>query len=450
MNYKNSQQFWKNLPSHGTIWTAAVAAGVYGIIVVLLDLAIAHRFGTGQQAATFQASFFVLTFLTSVISGGAVFGAFVPIYVRLAKNSKSNDARTFSTHAGLRLGLWLMVAAMIVGATSPILFKIIASGFTGRHQDELVLVTRLMLPMLIGHGLASVLVAVLLSIGRVGLAQLSPALLPLCALAGYPLWNEHVGARILAIGFVAGALLQTVLLYAALRRWHAEPLWARRDAAISACVREFFHAYSITAVAHVLSSCIFLANQAIAGALSAKDWSVFSYATRLPMLAMAFLTTVAVNLLLPYFSVLVQEGGLRGAWHKVIYIGKWIMIVLIPIALLWAGSADWLVKILYVHGAFSLDDAAIVANVQRLFVLQIPLNMFGIVCWRMHNALERGRPLVFASLGALAIDLVVALPASQVMGVPGIAMAHTIAIAVWAAALFVGLWAQKGKALPGV
>jgi peptidoglycan biosynthesis protein MviN/MurJ (putative lipid II flippase) len=101
--------------------------------------------------------------------------------------------------------------------------------------------------------------------------------------------------------------------------------------------------------------------------------------------------------------------------------------------------SGWIISIVYARGEFNDADAALVANVQRAFVLQVPFYVVGIFCWRMLNALGEWKPLLLATLPALVLDIAVVSKLASEYHSIGVAGSYTLSIVVWALILFLAL-----------
>ena len=405
-----------------------------------MDAAIAQRYGTGAQAAVYQAAYIIPTVLIGMFSGGAILGAFVPTFIRLGGQQRQPEAEVFlKSTAGLVLAVLIPLVVMLMGAT-PQLVAAVASGFdsTGRNQVEQTL--RLMLSMLFLHGIAYVYCSALVSIGRVGLANLAPLLIPLAGLATYPWWAAQNGAELIAIGYVLGTLLMAVGLGFRLRldgfrvlptRPGRSPEW-----------KSFLNTYAISSLAYAALSALLLVNQAFAGSLSSRDLATFSYGVKLVLLALAFFTVIVNSVALPHFSSMTGRLDHAGIWRYARVFLFQAFIVASLAAMLWMFFAGRIVDAVYARGEFTAADAELVADVQRIFVLQVPFYVVGIFCWRMLNALDNWKPLLAASLVALSLNLTAVLYLKLNYGVSGIAAAHTMSVAIWALILFFSLRAQ--------
>ena len=413
---------------------------IYGVGLVLMDVAIAHRYGTGTQAAVYQAAYLIPTVLIGMLSGGAIFGAFVPVFIRLGGQRHLPEAEEFlRSSAGLVLAI-LIPLVMLLMVFAPVLSVGVASGFDQAGRQEVTNTLRLMLPMLVPHGLAFVYGGALVSIGRVGLANLTPLLIPLTGLATYPWWGADNGAELIAIGYLLGAFFLSMVMGLRLRLdgFRAAPARPVRSPEWKA----FLHSYVMTAMAYAALSALLLVNQAVAGSLSSRDLAAFSYGTKLVLLALAFFTTIVNSVALPHFSSIASRLDREEIWPYVRSFALRAFMLASLGTLLWAFLANLIVDVVYARGEFTAADVALVADVQRVFVLQVPFYVVGVFCWRMLNALGKWKPLVMASLSALVMDITVVSWLASEYNVPAIAMAHAFSIAAWALILLSALRAR--------
>lgn len=412
-------------------------AGIYGISLILMDVAIAHRYGTGTQAAVYQAAYMIPTLLIGMFSGGAVLGAFVPIFIRLGGQSRQAAADLFlRSTAGLLLTILTPLAALLIWA-APLLAETIASGFSLAERKELINTLRLMLPMLVPHAVAYVYYSALVSIGRVGAANTGPLLIPAVGMATFPWWNDHNGAPLIAVGYLVGSILLAVMTGWRLRLdgFRVTPALSTRSPESGVFLRD----YLTTGMALATLAVLLLVSQVFAASLSARDLAAFSYGTKLVLLALAFLTTIINSVALPHFSSLVASVGRLETWLHLRQLTIRVFVLASIGSLLWILLSGWIVSIVYARGEFNDADAALVANVQRAFVLQIPFYVVGILCWRMLNVLREWKPLLLATFPALMFNIGVISKLTSDYHVIGIAGSYTLSIAIWALILFVAL-----------
>lgn len=110
-----------------------------------------------------------------------------------------------------------------------------------------------------------------------------------------------------------------------------------------------------------------------------------------------------------------------------------------------------LVALAFEHGEFTPDVTAQVVEVQRLYLLQLPGAVLGILFMRLLNAARWNGFLTVVGISNFAINLVVDLILIRVYGLRGLAMSSALvattsclmmgtATAVWFA------WARRGLA----
>lgn len=426
---------------------SAGGAAAYGVALIAMDVLIAHRYGLGGQAAVFQAAYQVPSTLIAILSGGAILGTLIPLVSRSIHQpdiARTNDI--LARVAGFILVTQsLAVLAMVLFA--PQIVAAVASGFTPALQYEVVSVLRWLLPLLLLNGLASIGISTLLAAQRVVLANLAPALMPLAGMATWWFWDDH-GARWIAWGYLAGTTLQIAVLAIHLHRDRLAflpPVWPRGEA-----VRTFMHTFMATALAHAALSAVLLVNTAIAGSLSARDLVTFIYGGKLVLLALAFLTSLMNNVGLPYLAHLAQQGDLALFRQRLRHILRLAALGGSVVALVWVLLAGWLIELLYARGEFSAEDVAAVVEVQRIFVLQAPFYLVGVVCWRTLNVIGEWRPLLLASLVALLVDVVAAAVLTPLYHSSGVAAAYCLSMVAWAAMLLLALRQRTKGELQGL
>jgi putative peptidoglycan lipid II flippase len=447
-----------DLPAFSLKRTALISGAgsvAYGMCLLLMDIVLANRYGTGPQVAIYQASYIIPALLFGVFSGGAILGAFVPIFVRLAGQSRRMEAEVFLRSSAAALLIVLTPTIILLMWVAPQLTPLITAGFEANERSEATNALRLMLPVLVPHAVAYVYCSVLVSTGRVGFANLGPLVIPLAGIATSPWWGEHNGAELIALGYLIGVILFALLAGRRVRLdgFRVTPIPpARSNEWIF-----FLRAYASTGVAHAVFAVLFFVSQGAAASLSAADLAVFSFGTKLILLALAFVTTIGNNVLLPHFSSLLMKNGRLQTWPSIRNFALLAFLLSSLGSLLWLLLSNWIVTLVYARGEFSNEDIVSVANVQRVFVLQAPFYLLGVFSWRMFNAINEWKPLLLAALLALLFNLSFSCNLSFLFNlsfaewfarkfnlaeVTGITAGYSAAIALWSLILFACLRAR--------
>jgi putative peptidoglycan lipid II flippase len=172
------------------------------------NMVIARQFGIGAELDAFYAAFKLPDFLFTVVAGGALATAFIPVFATFLSNDDLDGAwRLVSAITNLAV-LVVSGLAVIAAVTAPWLVEhVIAPGFDVSQQAETVALMRLVLASTVIFAISAVQSSVLHGFKHFLLPALAPIVYPLGVMAGAlwltPMW----GIRGLAVGAVIGAAL---------------------------------------------------------------------------------------------------------------------------------------------------------------------------------------------------------------------------------------------------
>ncbi|HWQ13181.1 MAG TPA: murein biosynthesis integral membrane protein MurJ [Roseiflexaceae bacterium] len=200
------------------------------------------QFGAGMEASAYYAAFRLPDTLFSLIAGGALSSAMIPVLlgVRLQEGEAAGERL-------VRLVLTTLMAAfaalvLLAEVLAPVFVRnVLAPGFDEPTAALTVSLTRLMLiqPLILAVG--SVATAVLNSRNQFALTALSIASHNIALLAGITAARLVPGLGIYgpALGVVGGGVLQVAILLPGLaaRGFRFRPLWAPFDARLREIVR---------------------------------------------------------------------------------------------------------------------------------------------------------------------------------------------------------------------
>ncbi len=413
----------------------AAVSGLVGIALLLQESALAYRFGVDDQFAAFQVAFLWISLLWNVLAGGTLLQVLVPTHV-WARTRFGADTATASLGA---LFGWLLSAMVILSVALaiavPVLYASPLGGLNASVARLSGLLFVLMTPTFVMQTLAAIAQAHLNIEGRFALAAFTPIFSPLAAIAATLWFAKDLGVLATAGGIVAGQFLQASVLLVALRR--QQPIRLRGISLLAnlPAVRTFFASYGMLVAAALLLSGVFWVDQAAAAHQGPQAIAQLAYANR-PVFLFAALATVAVaNVALPGFTEdasrknhqLLRRQLARG----IFWIGATSAIAL-P---LWGLFAPEVVGLLYQRGAFTQEDTASVAILQRWALAQVPFYLIAVLAWRMLNALKANGVVMAATGACCAVNAALVIPLSEIFGVPGIFAGTTAAFALWSLVL---------------
>jgi putative peptidoglycan lipid II flippase len=419
----------------------------YGIALFLADILIAYRYGTGSQAVILQSAIIVSTLLIGMWSGGAIIGAFVPMFVRLGGDTKEADALAFM-RSSLSVVLLVMLPLLAVTAlATPHITAFLASGFTPQERAGVGDTLLLLLPMVLMHCLAYVYYSVMISIGRPGFANFMPLLIPVAAMASFPLWGASNGSTVIALGYNFGAFCMLVVLAFKLKNLGFSVLPARPYATQENA--DFTRIYLVSSLAYAALAGVLIVSQATVARLSSTDFAHFSYAIKLVLLGTAFYTSILNSVVFPKLTKILLHLKPEEQWQLIArsLAGSFVL-GSVATAFLYL-SSELIVELLYFRGDFSAADVAPVSHLQKLFALQIPFYFPGMLCWRLLNNSTSTTPLVIISTLAILMNAALSWYLVPIYQVEGGVMAYVAAIALWSALLTVALrWTVLNSKIP--
>ncbi|MBL8860164.1 MAG: murein biosynthesis integral membrane protein MurJ [Planctomycetes bacterium] len=204
------------------IWGASILLS--RVIGLVREGVIGRTLGAEAQGDLYATAFVVPDFLNYLLAGGALSIVFIPIFgAYLARGEEERASQAFSVVANFLLVL-LGVATAALWLAMPALAPIAAPGFTAAQLDDLVWLSRIVLPAQVFHVVGGLLSASIQARDRHAL----PALAPLVYTLGIIVGGLVGGASAGPYGFAWGALAGSVLgpfalpLYGALKyglRW---------------------------------------------------------------------------------------------------------------------------------------------------------------------------------------------------------------------------------------
>ena len=406
--------------NHKRIATGAVWIGLFVLAAKLCaaarEIAIAWRYGISAEVDAYQIALTVTTWLPMTLAGVAAL-VLVP---RLVALHRRGGGRGFIGE--------LNGAALLVGAALALLTWIGAPFATGLVAGTLPEPTRRLAESL---AVQMAPIALLIVVGGYFAARLQARehyaysftdaapplaialfvlLAPADSAAAPLLWGTLLGYLVYALWLARMTAVADPPL-GGLRFRHASDQW-----------RLVYGSLLTMGAGQFLLNATLPVDQAFAATLGEGAVSTLGYVNRITTLITSFGFVVFARALLPVLSGTVAEGDHELGRRQAI---KWAWAMAGVAA---AGTAiGWLlaplgVRILFERGAFGADDTAVVSEVLRYALLQLPPFFAGIVLVQYYAATNRFRAIL--AINFLALLAKAAMNALLVgpMGVSGIAV----------------------------
>jgi putative peptidoglycan lipid II flippase len=169
-----------------------------------------------------------------------------------------------------------------------------------------------------------------------------------------------------------------------------------------------------------------ITDQAMAAMLPAGAVSALNYGNKLPAVVIVLISGAIGTAVLPYFSRMIAAGDWRGAYRTYKTFARLLFYTTLPLAVVLIVYSRPIIKMVFVHGAFSESAGQTVTYVQMCLLLEIPFYTVGILAVRMIAALKRTMILVWGSAISLVLNIVLNYILMQIFGISGIALATSL------------------------
>jgi len=394
---------------------------------LLRNMLIARQFGLGAELDAYYAAFKLPDLLFTIVAGGALTTAFIPVFVQLLTTEGVMSAwRLASAFTNL---VFLAIAALAIPMAflSPWLVRaVIAPGFPAPLQDETAALMRLILLSTVIFGVSSVQTGALHGFKHFWLPALAPVVYPLGTILGavwlVPLW----GIRGLALGAVIGACMHLIVKIPALLHHHFR-WWPVLDV----------HAMAVRQVAilfgpRVLDLGVFhltmlattnLASRLGAGSVSALEWGWDAMQIPETIIGTAF-GLVA----LPTLADMAARGDLRGLRNMLAGALRLVLALALPAACALIMLGQPLLQLLYQRGAFDAAATEAVYIALRFYALGLVAHVCLELVARAFFARQDTITPLFLATGSATFNILLGILLMTPLGHGGLALANSLAV----------------------
>ncbi len=413
----------------------AAAAGLFRNAV------IASSFGIGSQLDAYYAAFKLPDLLFTVVAGGALATAFIPVFADYTARGDQGDGHTGReaawrfTAAVLNWVVLIVISlALLAAILAPLLVRhLIAPGFDPQQQFETAAVMRIVLVSTVIFGISAVLGSALNGLKHFLLPALAPAVYPLGIAAGALWLTPTMGVRGMAAGAVAGSLLHLLIKVPALIRYGFRwtPVLHPGDGSLRRVAILMGPRVLDLGVFHLtLLATTNLASRLGGGSISALEWGWD--AMQLPE---TIIGTAFGLVAFPTFAGMAASGNRDGLRRTLGESLRTVLALAVPAAAGLVLLGRPLLALLYQRGEF---DAAATEGVYRALRMYA-LGLAGHSCLELAARAyfaekDTVTPLLLAA-GSAILNIILAILLMAPLGYPGLALANSIAITLEVLAL---------------
>ena len=418
-------------------WTHIVrntllVAGSFGLAAVaglVRNMVIAQQFGLGAELDAYYAAFKLPDLLFTIVAGGALATAFIPVFADVLANEGRMAAWRLAAAITNMVVLVVLAFATLTAIFAPWLVEnLIAPGFNPSQQAETVSLMRIVLFSTLVFGISSVQSGVLHGFKHFLLPALAPAIYPAGVIVGAVWLSPTYGIHGLAWGAVLGAVLHLLikipaLLYYGLRWWPVLDL--RRETVQQVLVLMGPRVIDLGVFHLTLLATTNLASRLDAGSVSAIEWGWD--AMQLPE---TIIGTAFGLVAFPTLAQLAAQKKIAELRHTLAETLRAIIALTVPAAcgLILLGRP--MLALLYQRGAFTAEATEAVLIALQFFALGLVGHACLEVAARAFFAQKDTITPLFVAIGSAVGNILLGILLMGWLGHGGLALANSIAISL--------------------
>jgi putative peptidoglycan lipid II flippase len=403
--------------------------------------AIAYALGASTVAGVYAYANETPNIFYELLLGGILTATLLPLFVRNLADGDEEATNAIVTVAAVAL---LVITALGM-LFAPLIVRIYTLNVDGPNQDaQRDLATdwlRCFMPQIFFYGLTALATALLNARRRFAAAAFAPILNNIVVIAMFLSLPHLVDGRItvdrvlddrqlllyIGLGTTAGIAAMALALWPALR--HAgvrlRPLFAWRHAAVNTMLRLSGWTVGYVIVNQIaLWVVLVLANGKSAGAFVYLSAYAFF---QLPHGLFAVSITTAIQ---PDLASTFVSGNWTGFRYRFARGLRLILTLMIPATALYLGLAQPIVAALLQRGAFTAADTVRVSDTLTAFAVGLPAFSIYLYTLRSFYSMQDTRTPFLLNCLENALNIVGALLLYPAMGIPGLALAFSLAYTI--------------------
>lgn len=413
-------------------WTAifmVVATVCAKLLGMLRDVLLANGYGTTMSAVAFDTASRLPILIFDFVIGGVITASFIPVFNELLVKKGKDDALKFANlYVNVILVITLAISALGVLLASP-LVTFLAPDISVETHALAVTLTRLMFPMIIFTGLAFSFVGILQSFGKFLLPAVISLVSNLIMVLYFLTLDSRFGIWGLSVAMVLGWAVQAVIQMPS-----AHSMGFRFKPTLRFCnpylKKSLLMALPILVSTWVQPFCNLLNIRFASSIDGGSAITAIGYANRLYIVIVGVFSFVATNLLFPFLSKAEAQGEREESRRIANMSIRLLMLVILPITVGIFVLALPVCTLIYERGAFTAQDSQVTAQALACFTLGMPFYAVNEVYTKKFFSMQNTLYPMISALCAIAANFVSLYFLAPALGVRGIALSGTVAVAV--------------------
>lgn len=396
---------------------------------------LSAEFGTGSAYDAFTAANQLPEVFVTLISGGALAAAFIPVYSAYLTSQRSKQAAQLA-------GSILTLVVAVLGAISAVgiilapwlVRHVLVPDFSPEQQALTASLMRIILLQTTLFGISGVLSSILNAHQHFALPAFAPVALDLGYFYGLFVLVPDMGIAGLAWGTVLGGVLHIMIQVPALLyyRFRYTPQIVTSLAGVREVVRLMVP--RIATLGSVQIADLFIIR--LASGLAAGNTSAYFIGYQLMQLPETLLGTAIALVVFPTMAELFNAGDIEGLKSVSMNALRIIWTLTFPAAVGLVLLGQPAIQFLFEAGAFTGESTRLVYGILLFFSFRVIAESSLEILARLFYAQHDTRTPMFVALAWLALNIGLAYPFAGAYGARGLALASTIAFTLQSLALY--------------
>lgn len=406
-NEKRTRDIWRST------LIVMIAFGVAKVISLAQTVIIASVFGVGTEWDSFVTANRIPELIFTLIAGGALAHAFIPIFSSYLAREDQDGAWTLASHVINFIFTVTTTVSAIAFLIAPWLVKnVVAPGFDAVATQQTVELMRILLLSTMIFSVSGIVMGILQSHNHFLLPAIAPIMFDVGILLGVMFLMPSMGVHGIALGAVLGAALHLLIQVPGLIRYKArwKPELGLKDPQMWRVIRLMLPRVGGLGV----FSLNFLVMNNIASRLGPGSVSALDWGWRLMQIPQTLIGTAMGTVIFPTLAALSEVGDETGKRNYMSGALRFITVASIPsaVGLIFVGRP--LISLLE-RGAFDASASAFVYSTLQFFALGLIVHSALEVLARSFYADKDTLTPLYAALGGALINLVGSVVFSNVL-----------------------------------
>jgi putative peptidoglycan lipid II flippase len=395
---------------------AALSFGALSVLAKLVGLlkevVIASRFGVSHALDIYLMGMVFIAVPVSILVV-AMQSTLIPELVDKEEQAAARLlGRTLKFAAAM-----LVIALPIWLALLPLTIKTIQPAADPTHLDQLHRTCLWLIPYYFFLGINCLLYGALQARRVFWPNALLPGVFHLTILTALTLVSQ-AEIKVMLAGTAMGTMIETGILFVILRRAN---LLTIRDTSGAGLLHVMKLALPLM-LGGVVFSFAPAIEQMLAYRLGSGAVSLLNYGNKLPSSLSGLLLTAISVVILPHFAELNAHYRWQASRKLFVQSSLALMAFGFLVAMVCLAWAEPMVRVVFERGAFKTGSTREVAELMRVYLLQLPFTMVTVVSYRALTALGDTKTMTFAAVMQVLGAALVGYVLSQSLGVTGIAL----------------------------